>query len=758
MSISAALRDAEPFLSPSEEDDLDGGATATSFALNRTYVDGGTFQWAYELLRNVEQLFDRMVAAGEDTSKVGMWFDHVQIEVLNTEGDVIAKPLLRRVWNIGTPMDPETELLRYYTRLNLGGGTKRWSPVNLNAPYGMGSRAALLGWTDTMFVTSVPGKGSFGITLRGVTDENGNITYSQTRPVLYDEDGGFTVSLSPMVKLAHEDDDVYYLRSHGGTSIALTEDLLDEQVREHGGFTQIMLGRGDYTKDVFVDTTPAKKETSAGIIPAISDRFRMGKFPVVAETIFEPKEGHKGVAREWTLSDGTKVRGNRRALKKFSDWTDRAERLKDVPVDGYGTKVTPYLLPEDYWHTGSYTKEERDAEAAKDPKAVFEYRSDGTYGKLNVKDIDTMHPFKGQGQVVVAFNSELYAVKEPGLRGRASILSAWGIPQERVARSVLLVITPPVLDSIESEDWGITQNGARSNITAKNGESLPFNSWQAEFIEYFPKEIGDRLAVRPPSTSKLIAEEDIAKMEQRVFGESTSTPKTPARIVIDEKGKVDGEPTDGTIATSQGHGKGKGNGGGPSSGPSQTAVEKTGGGFKTARRRPKRPTPPQPEFLTGQQWRDAGYDADLFCVVSEAGQMFTIELNGAHRVMERQVKYFWDDTVHGHWSDAKRAKTRAKILVAAGGKSTPGADEKAKLAAIEEIEYVYRFDALATFIGAQSGYLNADGSVDTVGFMKLFRDEEGDPTKTMTVSLAAIHPQEEAIKSRLNSLAGRSSI
>lgn len=748
-------------LARGEEDSLDGGAVATAFAINRTYVDGGSFQWAFELVRNVEQVFARMVATGLDVSKVGLWFDHVQCDVMDGEGTTLAQPLKRRVWNIGTPMDPETELLAFYTRLNVGGGTARWSPINLNASYGMGARAAILPWTDALFVTSVPGRGSFGITLRGVTDEHGNSTYSKVHPVLFDEDGSTIVSATPMVKLADGDDETWYLRSHNGTVIALTEDLLDHQVREHGGFSIIMLGKGDYTATVEYDETPVKNESSAGIIAAITNRFKGGKFPVRTETLFEPKEGHRGIDREWTMTDGRLVRGNNRLLKTLADWTDRAERLDPITVDGHGTTVTPYLLPEDYWHTGSFTKEQREAEALVDPKALFEYRSDGTWGKVDkTTRLDTMHPFSGQGQVIVSYNSEMYAAKEPGLRGRAGILAGWGIGQERVARSVLLIVAPPVQDSIHSESWGITQNSARSNVTGPNGDSLPWASWRSEFLDYFPEKIAQRLAVRAPSTTRKISDEDIAKMVMRAFGENPATPKPKAVPVVDPKGVDDGEGDGINATTSTGWrgGSRKGTPGDKPSGPKERATPKPGGGIKIAKRRPKRPLPPQPEFLSQREWADKGYDPTVFVQINAEGHGYTIELNEAYPVMDRQVKHFWDDTVHGYFSDPRRVKVRAKILAAAGGARTPGADEKAKLAAIEEIQYVYKFDALATFIGAQTGCMNADGSLDTVMFNKLVVNDDNGAKMTMTVSLSGIHPQEEAIKARLNSLAGRPKI
>lgn len=758
-------------LTSGEEDSLDGGAIATAFAINRTYVDGGSFQWAYELIRNVEQLFDRMIAAGADTSKVGMWFDHIQVPVMNGEGDTVANPLKRRVWNIGTPMHPENELLKFYSRLNIGGGESRWSPCNMNAPYGMGARAAILPWADATFVTSVPGRGSFAITLRGVTDEYGNTAYSKVHPVQFAEDGVVIPSPTPLVKLAEGDDDpeTWYLRSHGGTVIALKESLIDPEMREHGGFGIVFLGKGDYTASVYHDETSSKGESSAGIIPAINNRFKGGKFPVRTETLFEPTAGAKGVDREWVMDAGSTLpsgrpmsgnllRGNNRALKTLTDWTDRAERLDPVTVDGHGTTVTAYLLPEDYWHTGSFTKAERDAEAASDPRAVFEYRSDGTYGKVDKPNrVDSMHPFAGMGQVVVSYNSEMYAAKEPGLRGRAGILGAWGIPQERVARSVLLVVTPPVADSIHSDKWGITQNGARSNVSGPNGDSLPFGSWQAEFLEYFPEKIAQRLAVRPPSSSKAISEADIEKMQMRAFGETKAQPNRKAIDVVDEKGKVDGDAGSGSVTTSAGNGGKPGPGNKPARKTSTPATPRAGGGIKITKRRPKQPAPPQPEFLSEREWSEKGYDPKVFVVVNAEAHGYTIELNSAYPVMERQVKHFWDDVRGGYWSDPRRVKARAKIIAAAGGR-TPGADEKAKLAAIEEIEYVYRHDALATFIGAQPGCTNADGSLDTVMFNKRVVTDENGAQMTMSIALSGIHPQEEAIKARLNSLAGRPSL
>jgi hypothetical protein len=760
-TITKVEEDLALFMRAAEEAALDGGAPATAFALDQTYVSGSSYQWVYEAIRNIEQLFARMKAAGLDTSKVRADFDHLQIDVMDSDGNIIAVPLKRRISNIGTPMDPETELLHYYSRLNIGGGSRRWGIHNLNASYGMGVRASLLPWTDAIFITSVPGDGSYGITLRGTSDVNGNSSYSKVHPVTYTEDLTAVASPSPLVKLAGDDDDVYYLRSHTGTVIALTEDMVQPDVREHGGFTIVLLGKGDYTAIVDHDETPMKGETSAGIIPAVADRFVGGLFPVRTQTLFNPDPGSaKGTSNEWTV-DGVLWRGNNRAAKTLTDWTSRATKLDTIYADGFGTTITPYLLPEKHFHVGSFTEAEKEAEQLVDPQAHFEYRSDDTYGKVTgtgkAPRIDSMLPFQGMGQVIVAYNSEVYAVKDSPGAERAKVLGPWGISQNRVARNVLLVITPPTQKSIHDKTFGITQNNARSNITGPNGENLPYTTWQQAFIERFPKEISDMLSVRPPTSAKLISEDDINKMENRLLGEPDKKSKTKAVRVVDENGTEDGEALDSEVETSAGNGKGKGRSG-TASKTSTRAIQKVGGLIKTTNRRPKRPKPPQPEFLSPKQWSDNNYDPNLFVVVRVEGAGYAIEMNQNHRIMQRQQRYFWDDTLTGYFSDGKRNRIRAKILATRGGVRSSVAFAEAQKAVLTEIEYVYRHDALATFIGAQADCINADGSVNYTMFNNLIVNNDDGATMTMTVALGGIYPQEEAIKSRINSLAGRSSV
>ena len=61
------------------------------------------------------------------------------------------------------------------------------------------------------------------------------------------------------------------------------------------------------------------------------------------------------------------------------------------------------------------------------------------------------------------------------------------------------------------------------------------------------------------------------------------------------------------------------------------------------RRRLRRPEPPQPEFLTREQWADLGYDAEQFVLVSQEGDSYVIRLNGGHPVMDQQMAYYWTD-------------------------------------------------------------------------------------------------------------------
>jgi hypothetical protein len=745
---------------------LDGGELATAFQLDKTYVDGSAFQYAAEWLRNVEHVYDRMVASGLAVDDVKAQMDFVQVQVLGTDsGDLVADPILRRMWNIGTPMDPKAELLEIYSKLNVGGGENRWSPENLGGSYGMGVRAALLYWTDTMFITTVPGEGSFGIILRQFKDEHGNSVYRIARPVVFDEHGDALPyddpSLSPngtLVRLPEDGEDTVYLLAHdGSTAVALTDALVDDEVKAKGGVTLVLLGKGSYTDDVEFDRN-REGETSRGVAKFLTNRFVGGQFPVTVQMrIAGAGENAEGRVRQRSLTHtltGEEVFFDQRVLKTLKDWTSRAVALDPVNIDGNGTFVTPYLLPEDYFHEGSYTKEQVDEQVARtksgSPKPHFEYRADGTYGR--VKKRDEWLPYDGMGQAVVIYKDEMYALRDAD-EDRAKALSQWGISKTHVARRVLLVIEPRIQTAFgPGKTWGITQNSARSNVQGPNGTALPISTWQTKFVESFPKEIAEALAVRPEGAFKEIPEEEIDRMKNRAFGTKGKSPKRPPVFVKDEAGKDDAAPEDGEIVVSAGGGKGHG-GGGPASKTATPAKRSAKTGIKGMARTPRLPDFPQPRFLNPDEWANEGYDEDQLVHISLLGGGYAIELNRGHWVMKVQSEYYWSDEREGYFSQPQRKKVKDKIMRNNGGARTPGAKAKAETAVIGEIEYVYRHDALAFFLGTLAHYTDEKGNVDRA----LLNTAVTNGSMAPTHALEGLYPQQASIASRLNSLAGAKS-
>lgn len=153
--------------------------------------------------------------------------------------------------------------------------------------------------------------------------------------------------------------------------------------------------------------------------------------------------------------------------------------------------------------------------------------------------------------------------------------------------------------------------------------------------------------------------------------------------------------------------------------------------------------------MTAQEWAGKAYPEDQLCRVESDGGGYMIELNGGHEVLNRQVTYYWDDVAAGYFSVPSRRRVRDKIMTKFGGKRTAGADAKAKSAVVQEVEYVYRFDALATFIGAEAVFTDGAGTLDRVAFNEHITGDQ----MAMTVALSGYYPQAEAIKSRLNGLA-----
>lgn len=738
-----------------EDMDLDGGAAATAFTLDTTYVAGGLFQYGVEWLRNVEHVHQRMVAAGLDTSQVKAQFDFVQTKVLDIEtGSLVADPVLRRAWNIGTPMHPEDELLAIYSKLNIGGGENRWSPKNLGGSYGMGVRAAILYWSDALFITTVPGRGSFGVFLRQYTTADGTSTYHLTRPVIFD-DGDTVPVMDKMFELP--DEAGLYIKSPDGKNLMeITDALVDPEVREKGGVTIVFLGKDGYTEDVEFD--PFREgETSRGIAKWLTNRFIGGHFPVTVQMRIDGA-GEKAAGRVRQRSfehavDGTTVYVDQRELKTLADWTSRAMPLTRVDVDKHGTTITPYLLPEDYFHEGSFTDEEKAAEQVRDPKAHFEYRADKTWGKVRTSR-DQWLPFDGQGQAVVLYKDEMYVLKDAS-EDRAKALSQWGISKPGVARRVLLVIEPRAQETYgPGAPWGITQNAARSNVTGPNGTSLPIATWQSEFVENFPKEIAEALAVRPVGKDRLISEDEIERLRDRALGTKGKTrgPKVDVEAEDPDKASGEGDLTGDTVITTAGLGKHPGAGKDGATKESRVVRKGDRGGIKSMSRTTKLPMPPQPRFLDEDEWADAGYSKDQFCHVSLEGGSYAIELNRGDKVYATQVDYYWNDLKTGHFSKPGRKGVLDRILRNHGGR-TPGAKAKAEVAVIAEIEYVYRHDALAQFLGAMARYVDEKGRLDRA----LFNEAVTNGSKTMTVGLSALYPQQASITDRLNSLAGRKS-
>lgn len=72
---------------------IDGGAGSATFAIDRTYAEGASYQWAVELFRNVLQVQERMVAAGNpDADKVEAWFDFLTSSPRLKAGDSLRSP------------------------------------------------------------------------------------------------------------------------------------------------------------------------------------------------------------------------------------------------------------------------------------------------------------------------------------------------------------------------------------------------------------------------------------------------------------------------------------------------------------------------------------------------------------------------------------------------------------------------------------------------------------------------------------------
>ena len=319
-------------------EDIDGGASASAFTLDMVYVQGSRYQYAAEWLRNVIPVYRAMKADGLDVSQVRAVMDFVQTDVLNVaNGDEVADPVLRRLWNVGRPMDPIADLEMIYSRINVSAGKDAWSRLNLDGSFGMGKRAALLFWTDGLFITSVPGLGSFGIILRQHPNKDSYSTYKKGRAVVFDEDGTpVTIGYDPatgeniagsehsVFKLpeAGSDEQVFIQSPDGKNVMRIGEAQVHEDARTHGGVTTILLGKDGYTDDVEIDHF-REGEKSSGVPKFLRDRFIGGEFPVKVEYLMD-----RGTSKEsgsfTHKATGGKVYYDVRNIKPLSTWLDRA--------------------------------------------------------------------------------------------------------------------------------------------------------------------------------------------------------------------------------------------------------------------------------------------------------------------------------------------------------------------------------------------------------------------------------------------------
>jgi hypothetical protein len=286
-------------------------------------------------------------------------------------------------------------------------------------------------------------------------------------------------------------------------------------------------------------------------------------------------------------------------------------------------------------------------------------------------------------------------------------------------------------------------------VTGPNGSALPVSTWQAAFTEAFPAEIAKALAVRPSGAFKTIPEDEIARLVDRALGAKGKLrgPKVTVKAEDPDKATTEGEETGDEVDTSAGLGKGPGGGGAATK---RSRIVRTGdkGGIKAMSRTAKLPEPPQPEFLDVDEWAAKGYPEDQFCRVSLEGGSYAIELNRGDKIYAEQVDYFWTNLKSGHFSKPGRKRTLDKILRNHGGR-TPGGKERAMVSVIGVIEYVYRHDALATFLGAMSRYVDDKGRLDRA----LFNTEITNGSKDLTVALSGLYPQQAAVTDGLNSLA-----
>ena len=422
-------------------------------------------------------------------------------------------------------------------------------------------------------------------------------------------------------------------------------------------------------------------------------------------------------------------------------------RLKSVDVDKHGTVVTPYLLPEDYFHTGSYTDEEKDKIT---DGSAFEYRSDKTWGKV-VDSRDQWLPFDGQGQAIVVYKDEMYALKE-GMRDRSKVLSQWGISKPESHDECC-----SLSNRASRPSTGLAPRGASRRTRPARHWSPPterpfllrhgrWSSWRT-----FRR---DRSSTRGASLrgKKPIPDEEIERLQARAL-DSKKKPKKPRgpKVTVeadpDEPSNTEGGEPEEEVVVTAGTGKHPGSG---KDGATKTRHKlASGSGTKGITRATKLPPPPQPEFLDADEWEEKGWDMSQFVHVALNANTYEIFLNRGHRVYANQVNYFWTDTKYGHFSEPRRKTVYDKILRVSGGR-TPGAKARAEVAVIDEIEYVYRHDTLAAFLGAMANYVDEKSVLDRMKFNSNITNG----SMALTDGMSGLYPQQASIVSRLNSLAG----